>query len=73
MLLLWYPALPIVNYGYLDGPSWGGRLGGSIERWARAVLLVDGPGVVFLAVGPEAGDFEEHGEEGEDAGGTLLV
>lgn len=27
-----------------------------------------GGGCVVLTIGPEAGDFEEHAEEGEDAG-----
>jgi hypothetical protein len=38
--------------------------------WTRLVLLDwGGGGGVFSVIGPEAGDFEEHAEEGEDARG----
>lgn len=50
------------------------RLDGGIERGMSTVILLhDGGGVIFLAVGPEGGDFEEHSEEGEDAGNSVSV
>lgn len=50
--------------------SSGRNIRGGIQgrAGARLVLLVAGAGSgVFLAIGPQAGDFNEHAEESEDA------
>lgn len=61
---------PAAGISHLDSSRWNVLLRGGIQRraGARLVLLVAGTsGGVFFAVGPEAGDFQEHAEEGENA------